>query len=50
MSRKKQMPRYYGRNILRNAERKFFQRKVLEANAGKRREGPADSQDGGKKD
>ena len=30
MKRKKPMPGYYGRNIVRNAERKFLRRKALE--------------------
>lgn len=32
--RKKQMPRYYSKNVARNAQRKFLRRKALEA-AGK---------------
>jgi len=41
MKRKQPMPRYYGRNIARHAQKKFFQRKELEANQEKRRDCPA---------
>ena len=37
MSIKKLMPRYYGKNIVQHAQKKFFQRKALEANQEKRR-------------
>ena len=32
------MPRYYGKNIMQHAQKKFLQRKALEANQEKRRE------------
>lgn len=38
MKRKKQMPGYYGKNIAQHAQRRFFQRKALEADQEKRRE------------
>ena len=50
MKHKQQMPRYYGKNIVQHAQRKFLQRKAMEANQEKRRERPADAVDGGKKD
>ncbi len=50
MNRKKPMPRYYGKNIAQNAQKRFFKRKELEAKQGKRRESPADVVDNGKKD
>lgn len=31
MKRKKTMPRFYGKNIARNAQKKFFRRKALES-------------------
>lgn len=31
MKRKKQMPSYYGKNIVQHAQKKFLQRKALEA-------------------
>jgi hypothetical protein len=34
MKGKKPMPGYYGKNIVRNAQRKFLQRKALEADSG----------------
>ena len=38
MKRKKPMPGYYGKNIAQHAQRRFFQRKALEADQEKRRE------------
>lgn len=35
---KNQMPTYYGKNIAQHAQRRFFQRKALEADQEKRRE------------
>lgn len=35
--RKKQMPSYYGKNIAQHAQRRFFQRKALEADQEKKR-------------
>lgn len=35
--RKKQMPGYYGKNIVQHAQRRFFQRKALEADQEKKR-------------
>lgn len=32
MKHKKPMPGYYGKNIVQNAQKRFFQRKALEAN------------------
>lgn len=42
MKRKQPMPRYYGKNIAQHAQKKFLQRKALEANQEKRRERPAE--------
>lgn len=50
MSRKKQMPGYYGKNIVQHAQKKFLQRKAMENNQEKRRGCPADAVDGGKKE
>ena len=36
--KKKPMPGYYGKNIAQNAQRRFFQRKALDADQEKRRE------------
>ena len=36
--KKKPMPGYYGKNIAQHAQRRFFQRKALEADQEKRRE------------
>ena len=49
MKRKQPMPRYYGKNIVQHAQRKFLQRKALEANREKHRDGPANGVDSGKK-
>lgn len=38
MKQRQSMPRYYGKNIAQNAQRRFFQRKALEADQEKRRE------------
>lgn len=38
MKGKKQMPSYYGKNVAQHAQRRFFQRKALEADQEKRRE------------
>lgn len=35
--RKKKMPSYYGKNIAQHAQRRFFQRKALEADQEKKR-------------
>lgn len=32
------MPSYYGKNIVRHAQKRFFQRKALEADQERRRE------------
>lgn len=37
--KKKPMPGYYGKNIVQHAQRRFFQRKALEADQKKRQEG-----------
>lgn len=50
MKHKQTMPRYYGKNIVQHAQRKFLQRKAMEANQEKRREHPADDVSGGKKE
>ena len=50
MKRKQPMPRYYGKNIVQHAQKKFLQRKVMETNREKRRDCPADAVDSGKKD
>ncbi len=42
MNRKRPMPRYYGKNIAQHAQKKFLQRKALEADQEKRRERPAE--------
>lgn len=36
MKHKKPMPGYYGKNIVQHAQRRFFQRKALEAEQKKR--------------
>lgn len=36
--KKKPMPGYYGKNIAQHAQRRFFQRKAMEADQEKRRE------------
>ncbi len=36
MKRKQQMPRYYGKNIAQNVQRRFFKRKTLEAEKERR--------------
>lgn len=36
MSRKKQMPSYYGKNIAQHAQKRFFRRKALEADRKQR--------------
>lgn len=50
MKHKQPMPRYYGKNIVQHAQKKFLQRKAMEANQEKRREHPADDVSGGKKE
>lgn len=50
MKRKNQMPHYYGKNIVQHAQKKFLQRKALEANREKRRDSPADAVESGKKE
>ena len=45
MGKKKQMPRYYGKNIAQNAQRAFFRRKALRANRDKDRERPVQETD-----
>lgn len=50
VKRKKQMPGYYGKNIAQHAQKKFFQRKALEANQRKHQDRPAETTDGGKKE
>ena len=44
------MPRYYAKNIAQHAQKRFFQRKRLEANQEKRRDCPADAADSGTKE
>ena len=36
MKHKKQMPGYYGKNIVQHAQKRFFQRKALEADRKQR--------------
>ena len=36
MKRKQQMPYYYGKNIAQHAQKRFFQRKALEADRKQR--------------
>ena len=50
MKRKKPMPRYYGKNIVQHAQKKFLQHKELEADREKRRDRPAGVVDAGKKE
>ena len=50
MKRKNPMPRYYGKNIMQHAQKKFLQRKALEANQEKRRERPAEDTGNGTQD
>ena len=50
MNRKKATPRYYGKNVVQHAQKKFFRRKALEANREKRRDCPADAVDSSKKE
>lgn len=38
MKHKNPMPRYYGKNIVQHAQKKFLQRKAMEADQEKRRE------------
>ncbi len=50
MKRKQPMPRYYGRNIVQNAQKKFLQRKALEDRQKRIRDRLADAVDGGRKE
>ena len=50
MKGKKPMPRYYGKNIVQHAQRKFLQRKAMEADQKKRRDCQADAVDSGRKE
>ena len=50
MKRRQPMPSYYGKNIVQHAQKKFLQRKAMEANREKRRDHPADDVSGGKKE
>ena len=50
MKGKQPMPRYYGKNIVQHAQKKFLQRKAMENNQEKRRASPAETMDGGKKE
>lgn len=50
MKRKNPMPRYYGKNIMQHAQKKFLQRKAMEANQEKRRERPAEDAGNGTQD
>lgn len=50
MKHRQPMPRYYGKNIVQHAQKKFLQRKAMENNQEKRRGCPADAVDGGKKE
>lgn len=50
MKGRKQMPSYYGKNIVQHAQKKFLQRKEMEANRDKRRESPAEAVENGKKE
>lgn len=48
MKHRQPMPRYYGKNIVQHAQRKFLQRKAMEANQEKRRDSLADDVSGSK--
>ena len=50
MKHRQPMPRYYGKNIVQHAQKKFFQRKAMEANQEKRRDSPAEAVESGKKE
>ena len=50
MKKKQPMPRYYGKNIVQNAQKRFLKRKAQEADHEKRRDRPADAVENGKKD
>ena len=50
MKHRQPMPRYYGKNIVQHAQKKFLQRKAMEANQGKRRDSPAEAVESGKKE
>jgi len=50
MKHKNPMPRYYGKNIVQHAQKKFFQRKALEADQEMRREHPAEVAENSDKD
>lgn len=50
MKYKQPMPRYYGKNIVQHAQKKFLQRKAMEANQEKRQDCPVDAADSGKKE
>ena len=47
--KKKPMPGYYGKNIAQHAQKRFFQRKALEADK-KRREGDDHRDKGGERE
>ncbi len=48
MKHKKPMPRYYGKNIVLHVQKKFLQRKALEADREKGRKRPADAVNNGR--
>ena len=50
MNHKTMKPRYYNKNIIQQAQRRYLQRKAMEANREKRRERPADAVESGKKE
>ena len=50
MKHRQPMPRYYGKNIVQHAQKKFLQRKAMEANQEKRRDSPAEAVESGKKE
>lgn len=50
MKHRQPMPSYYGKNILQHAQKKFLQRKAMEANREKHRDSPAEAVEGGKQE
>ena len=50
MKHRQPMPRYYGKNIVQHAQKKFLQRKAMENNQEKRRGFPEEDVDGVKKE
>lgn len=49
MKHRQPMPRYYGKNIVQHAQKKFLQRKAMEANQEKRRDSPEEAVESGEK-